>query len=261
MAHALVERAIVKLMPPAEEMMHARQADRAHRVPHADEVRRHLTTMMMAAEFLRALQPAALVAVALVDVHHRRPGELAVEIRAGAQVVAVKAAGRQPAQRQHAGETAHRVGAAAEAEQENAVARLIQPDQRRVAVLDIARDPEPGGAAEQIVGPPPAAPVRAVDRRAEPGVVEGLLRARDDRTGRVELPHVGVVSRMQAAGLAGPVREDNDVLGHLPPPLVHSQGHHRGSRPGLARISVSRRAAMSRRPVALSLVRSASAIA
>ena len=56
---------------------------------------------------------------------------------------------------QHAGDAAHRVGAAAEAEQIDAVARLPDADDLGIAVDDVLRDAEARRLAQEVVDAAP----------------------------------------------------------------------------------------------------------
>ena len=131
--------------------------------------------------------------------------------------------GRHATVFQHAGDTAHRVGAAAEAEQVDAVARLPDADDLGIAVDDVLRDAEAGRLTQEVVdAAPPLDPDADVGRaRAKAAIVEGDLPARVDRGVRRDAGGakqlVDVAARLVghvAARLAGAVREDENILSH-----------------------------------------------
>ena len=136
---------------------------------------------------------------------------------------------RHAAVLEHAAHAAHRVGAAAEPEQVDAVAGLPDADDLGVAVDDVLGDAEAGRLAHEIVEAPQPGDLDgiALGARAEPAVVEGKLQlgvdaaVGGDAGGAKEL--VDVAARLvghEAAGLAGAVREDQDVLAHVRLPLA-----------------------------------------
>lgn len=131
-----------------------------------------------------------------------------------------------PAIRHDAGDRTHRVSAAAEADQKYAVAVFVKPDDRRIAVDDIAGDPNAGRHTGQIVEPahPAVLEVTAVRCRAETGLVERHLLGRIDPGIRphpacpVEL--VNICPRLieiSAARLSGAIRKDHNILLHRTP--------------------------------------------
>ena len=131
---------------------------------------------------------------------------------------------RHAAGLEDAAHAAHGVGAAAEAEQVDAVAGLPDADDLGVAVDDVLGDAEAGCLAQQIVDAPQPRDLDglALGARAEPAVVEGKLQLGVDAAvgadagGAKQL--VDVAARLVghvAAGLARAIREDQDVLAHL----------------------------------------------
>ena len=130
---------------------------------------------------------------------------------------------RHAAVLEHARHAAHGVGAAAEAEQIDAVARLPDADDLGVAVDDVLRDAEARRLRQQVVDAAPQLDLDALARgaRAEPAVVEGDLALGIDAGvgrhagGAQQLVDVaaGLVGHV-AARLAGAVGENEDVLGH-----------------------------------------------
>ena len=137
--------------------------------------------------------------------------------------------GGHAASLEHAAHAARRVGAAAETEQVDAVAGLPDADDLGVAVDDVLGDAEAGRLAHEVVEAPQPGDLDgiAVAARAEARVVEGQLQrgvdavVGGDAGGAEEL--VDVAARLvghEAAGLAGAVREDQDILAHLRLPLA-----------------------------------------
>lgn len=129
---------------------------------------------------------------------------------------------RDSAQREDRRETPHRISAAAEAEQKYSVAGLRHPQNRSVAVDDVFRDAEPRRLACDIVEPPAGAVHKqetALRLRAEAGIVEGQLFPRiNGRLGpaaRRTVKFVNIADVLvgrEPAGLAGPVRKDDDAF-------------------------------------------------
>src|ERR1044072_892398 len=123
-------------------------SERTDSIPDADEVREWRIARFdriaaeVVAEFLSAIEallPGFLViSVMLVDILDRFLDKRRSSLLVGTtRAVSVGIALRDAAQRQHAAEAAHRICAAAEAEQEHMIAGLIEFDQSGVAVLDI----------------------------------------------------------------------------------------------------------------------------
>src|SRR5439155_3283257 len=118
------------------------------------------------------------------------PRQSATRTAVDARIAAAAGACRDTAECEHAAETAHGVGAAAEAEEIDPVTGLVHLDQGVVAVDDVPGNPEPGGLADHVVDLAPAPPVGPVGWRAEPRIVERLLNAGNDGARAVELVDV-----------------------------------------------------------------------
>ena len=227
--HARIERGIVEGMAPQDHAARAWNAQRAHGIPNPDEVWKgrvaavHRKALVALAELRAERDPLPLlffVPVVLVDLLDRLldQRQSAFLVLTVARTVSRGVALRNAAQRQHAAETAHREGAAAEPEQKNPVTGFIVFDERGVAVLDILRDPEAGRLTGEIVGPTP--PLAFV-LRAQSLVVERYLLRRGSRLGRIpELPDIGALRFRHAGALAGAVGKYHDVLRHVVPPRV-----------------------------------------
>src|SRR5438445_2688129 len=212
-----MEGRVMKRVTPGDEPADTGQPERPHRIPHTDEVRHGVVTRMAraiargprGAKVLRAVGAA----VGLVDPAKRPPRESPAGPPVDAWIVAASAPGRYTAQREHAAEAAHGVGTTAEAEEIDAIAGLVHPDQGVVAVGDVPGNPEAGCLADQVVDLAPAAPARTVGRRAEAWVVKRLLDAGDDGAGMVQLVDIARNQPGASTRLPGPVGEDHDVLG------------------------------------------------
>ena len=198
------------------------------RAPVAVDVVRPVPGPEAAGEFL-ALSGVALARVTGAMLQHgvdRLPGDVARGLAEQGQRGAVGHAGRDAAERQQVGDTPHGVGAPAEADQEDAVARRVVVDDESVAVRHVGRDAASGHGGQQLLDEPDGRRHRGrTDVGAEAGVVEGNLLARidgavrPDAAGPVELVDVAQpLLRPCAAVLTGTVREDHDVLGHGPLP-------------------------------------------
>jgi hypothetical protein len=163
----------------------------------------------------------------LIDFLDRFLGNRGRPTHVAAYGAAVRHLDGYTAERQHRRETPDRVGAAAEAEEVDAVAGFVDPQDPGVAVDDVGGDAEPGRLARDVVQPTPCPrnKERALRRlRTQPGVVDcDLLGGVDAAVGTAagrpkELVDVGaVLVGRQAAGLAGTVRKDQNVLRHETP--------------------------------------------
>ena len=209
---------VVKRVTPRDEPADPGQPQRPHGVPHADEVRRR-DMARVARTILRAplgaLAPLLVArAIGLVDPAQCPPRQSATRTAVDARIAAAAGACRDTAECEHAAETAHGVGAAAEAEEIDPVTGLVHLDQGVVAVDDVPGNPEPGGLADHVVDLAPAPPVGPVGWRAEPRIVERLLNAGNDGARAVELVDVARKDTGNATRLPGSVREDQNVLGH-----------------------------------------------
>ena len=136
-----------------------RQTQRAHRIPHAHRLDGGLRVAMAGAKHRRALRDHARLVIAEGAPHPPLHRALAPQ-----QAHPVD----QP------GEAAHRIGAAAVAEQENAVAGAIAAGQRRVACADCVVDALAGGGVQPLA---PADPLHAGMigqrlRRARPALAQ-----------------------------------------------------------------------------------------
>ena len=147
-------------------------------------------------------------ALGCLDVALERP----VAIRSG-----------NPAQRDHGAEAAHGVGAAAEAEQENAIVGPAIADQGGVAIDDVAGEAEAGCLADQVVEEVPGRAEHAARAfaGADAGIVERVLLGRIDRgigpASRRAVQLVDVAAALveqHAAALAGAIGIDHDVSWH-----------------------------------------------
>ena len=123
---------------------------------------------------------------------------------------------RHAAERQHPAEAADGIGAAAEAEQEDPVARPVGAEQRRIAVDDVIGDAVAGRLGEHILeAPERPANLAFVRIGAEAGIVEADLPGAIRLARRHEQAiDIRPVDRVGAAGLPRPIREDADIARH-----------------------------------------------
>ena len=171
-----------------------RYAQLAHGVPHADEMHADLVRVGRAeGDRFRMIGSDLLVAVQRVGgldalrVHRLQHTAFANE----------------------ADEAARAVGAAAEAEHEQAVdLRLEGLGDPRIAGLDVLRQ----AAAEKAAGQP-VVPARAHALEVAAGLREVVLAARVDRLAHAH--HIGLVLRV----VPGAVEQHDDVALHFPPSL------------------------------------------
>src|SRR5579863_2861439 len=109
---------------------------------------------------------------------------------------------REPADSDHAGQTAGSVRAAAESEDEDAVARDILRCDSGVAILDLPEESGSKGA--------PNDGIEQVSRRAYAGAVGGQLNSRNVGCCGVEALNVRVIACL----IPGSIGKERKVLGH-----------------------------------------------
>ena len=182
-------------MPPRHQAADARQAERADGVPIPPTKCGHrVAAIVLLAVLLRALLAlqAAVLTAAIGLIKQNEP-----RVWSAAAAPPLLVLGSSPCRLRRGMPQAERarrrgcwtaVGTAAEAEQKDAVARLVHPYEGVVAIRDILRHPEPGGAADKIIEAAQS-PVFALQRRAKAGIVESGLHSRKlpdrpDRTGK-----------------------------------------------------------------------------
>src|SRR5262245_59535303 len=211
-----IQRGIVEGMTPQDESARAGDAQRANGVPDSDEIGKRRAAGVhrkaaVAVAIVRAegktLPLLFIVPIVFVDLLNRLldKRQSAFLVLTVARTVSRRVALRNAAQRQHAAETAYCKGAATEPEQKNPITRFIVFDQRRVAVLDVLRDPEARRPAGEIVAP---APPLGLVLRTQPLVVERHLLSRGGSLRRIpELPDICALRIRHARALAGAIGE------------------------------------------------------
>src|SRR5688572_23002083 len=145
----VMELVLARIVDQIEQAEVIGNAERAHGVPDADEVHRHVEACVAALELValvdEGLPLRALHAIAVVE-HIVDP----------LPDLSFGQSGRveQPEACRHAAQAARRVGAAAEPEQEDQVAGAIIAAQPGIAGLDVAIEPDADAAAEDAADRP-----------------------------------------------------------------------------------------------------------